>query len=265
MKIAVLVKSVPETTDVEYDLAAGRILREKIGGTLNPDDIAAVETALQLKDKYGAEVRLVTLAPPLAEEMLRELLAMGADAATHVQGDEFNGSDGMVTATVLARVLQRDAYDLILTGLRAADGGGGQVGPRIAESLNRPCVTYATHIGEVQNGKITLEKKFGDDSYVLEVPLPAVVTVQRHLTKARLASVQGILEAAMKDIEVLSASDLGLAGGAVGGGGSALKVLAAQKAEARRTSEVLGGELPAACDALWDRLTGRGLYERKGG
>ncbi|MGH6630451.1 MAG: electron transfer flavoprotein subunit beta/FixA family protein, partial [Burkholderiales bacterium] len=254
MKIAVLVKSVPETTDVLYDVPGRRIVRENIGGTLNPDDIAAVEIALQLKDKYGAEVRLFTLAPPLAEDMLRELLAMGADAATHIQGDEFRASDGLVTATVLAKALTRDPTDLILTGLRAADGGGGQIGPRVAEILARPCVTYATTVGDVKDGKITVEKKFGDHVYSLEVPLPAVITVQRHLAKARLASVQGILEAAMKQIEVVDAAGLGIDPSAVGASGSALRLRAAEKAEMKRTPEVFGGDLPAACDGLWERL-----------
>ncbi len=265
MKIAVLVKNVPDTTDVEYDLSESRIVREKAPGTLNADDIAAVEVALQMKDKYGAEVVLITLAPPLAEDMLRELLAMGADSAIHIQGEEFRGSDGLATARTLTAALQKSSYDLILTGLRSADGNAGQMGPRIAEALNLPCITYAEGIGEINEGKIHLEKRYGDEIYVLDVTLPAVITVQRHLVKARLASVQGILEAAMKEVDTPEATSLNLSPELIGKSGSGVHLISVQKREMKKTPEILEGEIPDIADKLLNRLAERGVLEKKTG
>jgi len=265
MKIAVLVKNVPDTTDVEYDLSGSRILREKAPGTLNADDIAAVEVALQMKDKYGAEVVLFTLAPPSAEDMLRELLAMGADSAIHIQGEEFRGSDGLATARALISALQTTSYDLIFTGLRSADGNSGQIGPRIAQALNLPCITYAERVGEVKDGKIHLWKRYGDDICELVVTLPAVITVQRHLVKARLASVQGILEAIMKEVKTPDATSLNLSPELIGKSGSGVRLISVQKREMRKTPEILTGEIPEVVDKLLNCLVEKGVLEKRAG
>jgi electron transfer flavoprotein beta subunit len=261
MKIAVLVKYVPDTTDIEYDLNEGRILREMAPGTQNADDLAAVEAGLQYKDRYGAEVDLIAMAPESAEEMMREYLAMGADRAYLIVSPALKGSDGYVTARVLSALIARESYDLIIAGLMAADGQTGQTGPRVAEALGIPCITFADSIGEIVDGALVIARRIGDLRITYRVNLPAVITVQRHLVRARLASVQGILEAQMKEIQTLTESDLGLLPNEVGTEGSRLRVVASQKIETKRQVRWLSEKPDEAAEELVKILVERGILE----
>ncbi len=224
MKIAALVKPVPDSTEPEYAVSESRILREKYGHLQNADDAAVVELGLQLKERYGGEVDLITMADERVEEMLREYLAMGADRAVRISGEELKGSDGLVTAKIFVAALKKNPYDLIIAGIRSADGGGGQIGPRIAQALGLPCIPYISGIGEMKDGKLMVKKAVGDQMYELSVSLPAVLTVQRHLVSVRLASVYGILEAMTKEIEVLSPADFNFSPEQVGLAGSGIQI-----------------------------------------
>lgn len=262
MRIAVLVKYVPNTTDLEYDLNQSRILRENVPGIQNADDLAAVEVALQYKDRYEAEVDLVTMAPESAEEMLREYLAMGADRAILITSPALKGSDGYVTARVLSAAIVRYPYDLIIAGLMAADGQTSQVGPRVAEALGIPCVTYVDSPGEIVDQSLVIARRVGDLRITYRVTLPAVMTVQRHLVKARLASVQGILQAQMKEIISVSESDLGFSPTDVGTEGSRLRITSSTPVETRRQVQWLPEDLDQAAEALIRIMLERGVLEQ---
>jgi electron transfer flavoprotein beta subunit len=262
MRIAVLVKSVPDTTDIEYDLTESRILRENAAGTQNADDLAAVETALQHKDRYPAEVDVITMAPESADEMIREYLAMGADRGFLVSSAALKGSDGYVTARVLSTLIAREKHDLVIAGLMAADGQTGQTGPRVAEALGIPCITFADSIGEVVDGALVIARRVADQRVTYRVSLPAVVTVQRHLVRARLASVQGILEAQMKEVQTLTESDLGIPQDEVGTGGSRVRIVACEKVETQRAVRWLAEKPDEAAEQLVNVLLERGILEQ---
>ncbi|MHA2658177.1 MAG: electron transfer flavoprotein subunit beta/FixA family protein [bacterium JZ-2024 1] len=262
MRVAVLVKYVPDATDLEYDLNASRIIRENVLGTQNADDLAAVEVALQHKDRYGAEVDVVAMAPESAEEMIREYLAMGADRAILVTSPALRGSDGYVTARVLSAVIARNPYDLIIAGLMAADGQTSQTGPRIAQALGIPSVTYVDSPGEIKEGTLVISRRTGDHRVTFRVRLPAVITVQRHLVRARLASVQGILEAQMKEIQTLTESDLGLSPSDVGAEGSRVRIISAERVETKRQVRWLPETPDEAAEEIVKALVERGVLEQ---
>ena len=155
MKIYVCVKQVPDTSGKVAVKENGVLDRASMKTIINPDDLNAVEAALQIKDQEGCEVIAVTMGPPAAAGMLRELYAMGVDKAVLISGREFGGSDTFATSQVLAGGIHHlglEKEDIVFCGRQAIDGDTAQVGPQIAEKLNIPQITYA---GEVryENGK----------------------------------------------------------------------------------------------------------------
>ena len=149
MKIIVCVKQVPDTSGKVAVNPDGTLDRASMQTITNPDDLNAVEAALALKEETGCKVIVVTMGPPPAEGMLREILARGADEAVLVSGREFGGSDTYATSQILAAAIHRigvEKDDIIMCGRQAIDGDTAQVGPQIAEKLGMPQVTYAAEI-----------------------------------------------------------------------------------------------------------------------
>ena len=146
MRIYVCVKQVPDTSGTVAVNPDGTLNRASMQTIINPDDLAAMEQALLLKDATGCQVTAVTMGPPPAEGMLRELLAMGADDAILISAREFGGSDTCATAIIISTALKKIGYDLVITGRQAIDGDTAQVGPQIAENLGIPQVSYAEEV-----------------------------------------------------------------------------------------------------------------------
>ena len=146
MKIVVCVKQVPDTKGGVKFNPDGTLDRGAMLTIMNPDDKAGLEAALRLKDQYGAEVTVVTMGLPKAEEVLREAMAMGADNGILVTDRVLGGADTWATSTTLAGALRNLDYDLIITGRQAIDGDTAQVGPQISEHLNIPVISYAQDI-----------------------------------------------------------------------------------------------------------------------
>ena len=149
MIVIVCVKQVPDTSGKVAVNPDGTLDRASMQTITNPDDLNAVEAALKLKDETGCEVVVVTMGPPPAEGMLREILARGADRAVLVSGREFGGSDTYATSQIIAAAINRigvEADDIVMCGRQAIDGDTAQVGPQIAEKLHLPQITYAADI-----------------------------------------------------------------------------------------------------------------------
>ena len=167
MRIYVCVKQVPDTSGKVAVNANGTLDRASMATITNPDDLAAVEAALKLKDETGAQVTVVSMGPPPAEGMLRECIAMGADDAVLISGREFGGSDTFATSQIIAGGLSNlgvGPEDIIFCGRQAIDGDTAQVGPQIAEKLNIPQVTYAAEIHK--NGNTLTVKRLLEDGYM---------------------------------------------------------------------------------------------------
>ena len=204
MKVIVCVKQVPDTSGKVAVNPDGTLDRASMQTITNPDDLNAVEAALKLKDETGCKVIIVTMGPPPAEGMLREILARGADEAVLVSGREFGGSDTYATSQILAAAINRigvEKEDIIMCGRQAIDGDTAQVGPQIAEKLHLPQVTYAADIQK--NGDTVLVKRMLEDGYMtVKVQTPCLLTCIKELNEPRYMSVGGIFEAYSKPMSV---------------------------------------------------------------
>ena len=225
MKILVTVKQVPDTSGKVAVNPDGTLDRASMQTIINPDDLNAVEAALQLKDKLGCKVVAFTMGPPPAEGMLRELMAMGVDEGVLVTAREFGGSDTFATSQILAAALDTygvDDDDLILAGRQAIDGDTAQVGPQIAEKLHLPQVSYAGEI-KMEGHELTVKRMLEDGYMTIKVHTPCMITCIKELNTPRYLSVGGAFEAyskplvimdypALKDHPLIDATTIGLKG-----------------------------------------------------
>ena len=207
MKIVVCIKQVPDTAEVRLDPKTGTLIRDGVPSIINHDDKAGLETALQLREKFGGTVTVVSMGPPQADVAMREALAMGADEAYLVSGREFGGSDTYATATIVATALKKIGYDLVITGRQAIDGDTAQVGPQIAEQLHIPQVSYAESL-EVEGDYVIVRRQYEDQSHMLKVKMPCLVTALSELAEPRYMHVGGIVDAYEKEVKVLGFDDL---------------------------------------------------------
>ncbi|MBQ9979647.1 MAG: electron transfer flavoprotein subunit beta/FixA family protein [Oscillospiraceae bacterium] len=204
MKIIVCVKQVPDTSGKVAVKADGTLDRASMATIINPDDLNAVEAALKLKDDTGAKVIVVTMGPPPAEGMLREIMAMGADEAVLISGREFGGSDTFATSQIIAAGIKKiglEPEDVIFCGRQAIDGDTAQVGPQIAEKLGIPQVSYVAEI-EKDGKDITCQRMLEDGYMTIRVKTPCLLTCIKELNVPRYMSVSGIVDCYSKPLTV---------------------------------------------------------------
>ena len=204
MRIIVCVKQVPDTSGKVAVNEDGTLNRASMAAITNPDDLNAVEAALKLKESTGAEVVLVSMGPPPAEGMMRELMARGADRAVLISGREFGGSDTYATSQILAAGIKKIGIgpdDIVLCGRQAIDGDTAQVGPQIAEKLNLPQVSYAADIQKDGN-TLTIKRMLEDGYMTIKVKTPCLITCIKELNEPRYMSVSGIFECYNKPYEI---------------------------------------------------------------
>ena len=210
MKAIVCVKQVPDTSGKVAVKADGTLDRASMATITNPDDLNALEAALKLKDETGCEVVVVTMGPPPAEGMLRELLARGADKAVLVSGREFGGSDTFATSQILAAAVNKIGVgpeDVVFCGRQAIDGDTAQVGPQIAEKLHLPQVTYVADIQKDGNS-LTVKRMLEDGYMTIKVHTPCLITCIKELNTPRYMSVGGIFECYEKPYEIFDFNTL---------------------------------------------------------
>ena len=207
MKIVVCVKQVPDTKGGVKFKPDGTLDRAAMLTIMNPDDKAGLEAALRLKDQYGAEVTVVTMGLPKAEEVLREALAMGADKGILVTDRVLGGADTWATSQTLAGAIRNLDYDLIITGRQAIDGDTAQVGPQISEHLGIPVISYAQKI-EVKDNSVIVERLYDDRYHVVKAQMPCLVTALAELNQPRYMTPGGIFDAYKAEITVWGRADL---------------------------------------------------------
>ncbi len=174
---------------------------------MNPDDKAGLEAALRLKDQYGAEVTVVTMGLPKAEEVLREAMAMGADKGVLVTDRVLGGADTWATSTTLAGAIRNLDYDLIITGRQAIDGDTAQVGPQISEHLDIPVISYAQDI-KIEGDSVIVERQYEDRYHVVKAKMPCLITALSELNEPRYMTPGGIFDAYKQEITVWGRADL---------------------------------------------------------
>jgi electron transfer flavoprotein beta subunit len=242
MKVAVCVKHVPAG---RVRMAPDTLRIERSGpGELNAFDKHAVEAALRVVEAGGGETVAVSVGPPEAEETLRTALAMGVDRAVLVSDDGAVASDLLGTARLLAAVITREAPDLSLFGQQASDGGGAVLWAAVAELLAQPFASQASSL-EVRDGavEVTRETEHGHDT--IAAPLPALVAVSDAINEPRYTSLKGRMAAKKKPLDTMSAADLGVDAGAVGGAGARTSVLAIVPPPSRGTRVTIDDEATA--------------------
>jgi len=209
VKIGVCIKQVP-AKDAPLSITGDWIKESDIGFETNEPDGFALEEALRLKEKHGGEVVAISMGPERAKQAIKEALAKGAERGIHVADNEFYKLDPLTAARSLAAAIQKENFDLILTGLQSDDQGFGQTGVLLAELLGRPHATIIMQI-EVAGERMKLKRELEAGWFQwVELPLPAVLSIQSGINKPRYASLKGIMAAKKKEIATVDRASLGV-------------------------------------------------------
>jgi len=257
MKIVVCIKQVPDTTEVRINPETNTLVREGVASIINPFDMYAIEEAVQLKEKFGAETIVITMGPPQAEAALREALSMGIDQAILLSSRAFAGSDTWATSYVLSKAIEKIGnFDLVICGKQASDGDTAQVGPGIATHINLPQATYVRKVDNVDLEKkvIRLERLLEDGYEIIEVSMPLLMTVVKEINTPRLPSLRGKMRARSQAITTWTDKDLGLEETKLGLKGSPTQVVKIFTPPPREKGMILEGEPEVIVDKLVGEL-----------
>ncbi len=249
MKIVVCIKQVPATNDAKIDPETKRIIREGLKAVLNPFDTYAVEEGIQLRNKFGGEVIIISMGPEKAMLSLREALAVGADQAILLSDRAFGGSDTWATSYVLAKAIEKIGnVDLVICGKQAIDGDTAQVGPGIAAHLNWLQATYVLKVEDVDTETIKVKRMHEDGYDICELAFPAVLTVLKDINIPRVPTLKGRLAADKMEIPLWGPAAIGAELDKIGLDGSPTRVVRAVPPPARKsiTKKITGTANEAA-------------------
>lgn len=255
MKIVVLVKQVPDTTEVRIDRETNTLIREGVPSIINPFDTYAIEEGLRIRERAGeGTVTVMSMGPPQVESALRDAIALGVDDAVLLSDRAFAGSDTWSTSYTLAAGIRKlGECDVVLCGKQAIDGDTAQVGPGVAQFLDVPQVTYVRHL-EIE-GRTAVAQRMMDDGYdVIRVPLPAVFTVVKEINEPRIASLRGRMKAKKAEITVWGRGDLDVDEAELGLDGSPTRVVRIFAPEPRGGGVVFDGDVQESVDKLTAEL-----------
>lgn len=261
-KIVVLVKQVPDSTEIRVDKETGTLIRAGVPSIINPDDLAGIEAALQLKEKYGVTVDVVSMGPPQATGMLRELYARGVDNCTLITDRKFAGADTCATSNTLAAALGKEGFDLIIAGRQAIDGDTAQVGPQTAERLNIPQVTYVDEIIELGESTVTVKKSLEDTEEIIEAKLPCVLTTLSGMNTPRYMNCNDIVDSFGKEVRVVTFDDLQIDASKVGLAGSPTKVHSTFTKEVSAQTETFNISAQEAAEKIAKTLKAKQLITK---
>lgn len=257
MKIIVLIKQVPDTTDVQLDPKTGNLVREGIESIMNPDDRHAVEAAVGLKEMVPARVTAVSMGPAQAVDVLSEALGMGVDEGVLLSDRAFAGADTWATSTTLGRAVEVIGdYAVVICGRQAIDGDTAQIGPQVADYLGLPHVSYVSGIESVETDAVVVRRRLEDGYERIRCRMPALLTVIGEVNVPRYPHVGRLIDACREKapITVWNAADLGLKTAEVGLEGSLTHVVKTFAPKFRRRSEILEGDTRSVVSGLLDRL-----------
>ncbi|MEK7288487.1 MAG: electron transfer flavoprotein subunit beta/FixA family protein [Elusimicrobiota bacterium] len=231
LNIVACIKQTPATTSIQLDAATGKIITQGLTYGINPLDEYALEEALRIKERVpGSWVAVLTLGRPQASDALREALARGADSAYHLSDEAFVGSDTYGTSYLLAQGIKKIQteksanIDIVLCAKQTNDGDSGQVGPAIAVWLGWPNVAYVRKIQDINAQTIRVERTMEDGTDVLEMDLPALLSVVKEINEPRLPSLKGKMASKKAVIPTWKAADIGADASKIGEAGSLTKI-----------------------------------------
>jgi electron transfer flavoprotein beta subunit len=263
VEILVCAKRVPDTSENEIELngAGNDIERDDLVYSINEADNYAVEEALQIVAREGGNVTVVTVGGDEDEEILRREMAMGAKQGVLISDDVFAGSDGKGVATILKSFVQKNHYDLILTGVQA-DDGAAQVGGMLAAMLDYPFASLVNSIQVVDRQKLTVTREIeGGAKEVNEIDLPCVLSIQTGINEPRYVGMKGIRQVATLDIPTFSHSELGVEPANVGETAAKVKRVDYFVPAAGKGAEILRGSREAVVEKLIELMHAKGALK----
>jgi electron transfer flavoprotein beta subunit len=257
MHTIVLIKQVPDTTEIKIDPKTGSLIRQGVESIINPDDRHAIELAVTLKERYGGKSTVISMGPPQAIDAISEALAMGIDQGILLTDKHLGGADTWATASSLGRAIGKlKRYDLIICGRQAIDGDTAQIGPQIAEFLKLPQLTYVKKIEEISEDRIVVHRALEDGYERIASPLPALITVMGQLNSPRYPRMDLLINACKETapITIWDAADLGVTVQEVGLAGSLTRVVKTFPPKGKRDTEILKGSNQEVVNQLLDRM-----------
>lgn len=208
MDIIVCIKQVPGSSKAEVDPVTGVLKRNAADSKMNPYDLYALETALRIKERQGGRIKVITMGPPHAKEVIREAYMMGADEGALLSDKKFAGSDVLATSYTLSQGMsQMGDFDLILCGKQTTDGDTAQVGPEIAEYLGIPHGTNVSKIIEIKEQSMVVEIEMPDTVEIIEIQLPCLLSVDKDIFQPRLPSFIKKTATRDKEIKLITLND----------------------------------------------------------
>jgi electron transfer flavoprotein beta subunit len=263
VRILVCIKQAIDVSQLKVDTATRRLITVGAPKKISDFDKNALEEAVRIREKLGGEIITLTVGPEDAKSTIREALAIGADKAYVVSDPLFEGSDTLATSYILAEAVKKlGAFDLILCGEASIDSFSAQVGPRLADRLNLPLVTYVRKLS-LEGDVVTAERTWEDSHETVRVKAPALVTVTKELNEPRIPSLMMIMKASKKEVVLWKAADLGLSADKVGEKGSAVKTVSVLAPKSERKRIVIKGETPAeTAEKLAKALIQEGVIKR---
>jgi len=262
MNIIVLIKQVPDTTDVKLDPKTGSLIREGVESIINPDDRHALEAAISLKKAEGGKVTVLSMGPPQTIDALSEAIGMGANEAILLSDNAFAGADTWATSFTLGKSIEKiGRYDLIFCGRQAIDGDTAQIGPQVADYLHVPQVTYVFEIEKIQKKTIIVKRRLEDGYERVQCNLPALLTVIGELNVPQYPMVGRLIDACKEKspIKIWNAADIGVQASDVGLEGSFTQVIKTFAPKFRRQGEMLEGDAKKVAGTLVEKLKGNKL------
>jgi len=256
LNIIVCIKQVPDTAEVRINPETGTLIREGVPSIINPYDMHALEAGLQIREKAGGQVTVLTMGPPQAESALRDAVSMGVDNTVLLTDKAFAGSDTWATSYTLSKAIEKIGADIIVCGKQAIDGDTAQVGPEVAEFLNIPHISYVRKIEDITNNSIRVQRLMDEGYDIVESSLPILLTVVRELNTPRLPSLKGKMAAKKAEIKKWGSLDIQADENNLGLKGSPTRVKNIFAPEARSGRKLFQGTPEEQVDALVDELKG---------
>ena len=241
MKILTTVKKV---VDVELTIHVkdGAIVEDGLQYVINAWDENAVEASVQLKENHGAETTLVSIGDDDHADMIRRCYAMGIENGIHIQDPALAAADSFIYAKVLQKVYEKGDYDLVITGKQAQDTDNGQTGIILAEYLGLPCVSNVIAIEVLDDRHIKVSRSGDAGTEIVELELPAVITVDVSINEPRLPAMRGVMMAKKKKINVMDLAALGTSLDEIGGAAPKSEIAEFMKSDTRQGGQKFEGD-----------------------
>lgn len=256
LKLVVCIKQVPMVSELPWDSKRGTLKRELADGMMNPTCKHALEAALSLKNRFGGTITAVSMGPPMAEEVLREAVAMGADRGILLSDPMIAGADTLATSSAIARLIEKECsdFDLVFCGCNTIDSETAQVAPQLTEELDIPGVMYVDEF-ELRDNMLTVQRTVDGFLETLMLELPGLISVTTRHFIPRFASFSGLQDAfAQIEIEQYGADHIGLLPENAGQKGSPTKILDVYSPTTNKKNMVLSGSPRKIVEELFNRF-----------